>query len=294
MRTQREITPQTAYRTQKLGGQKLWTGEGSPSQNVQATVSLRRLINKDSNRGGQIKKYLYIDFNHSDAGPGDLMFNQNDLRGAFIDRLIFKAWLQPANGGSGGRLAPVYSIYEDSSTTTNQSGSVTSSVKVDLSVTGGAGSGGATGGAGVNVSSSNSHSHELTDFTFLNKSDGSTLHHELPMQQLLDGKPYEGPHSLINEWQNPTIGARLRPLPNLSISNVPILSQVIWMNDRNSDLMDHAHLCVEIKARYQTVFATNNFFAINSRYLTNTVSSSFKFPIDFTIVDGTNRERRCR
>jgi len=242
-----------------------------------------------------VKRFIHLDLHGSEVGvAGGIAYDQNDIRGPFIDTIDYKAWLalrQHAAAGPGGALDTRHFVRTvEAPTTQDSSGAVSSSIS--FNVNGSAGFFGpapmAMGGGGISIGQT--HSHQLQDFTFYNQSTEATLHHVLRMTGAADGEPYHRPRDLWNTYQSPFVGARLRPLPALAKSNVPIVGQLVWMNATDESIARNFELDLHlaIQARFSFIAASAKFiYADRSYWSYLTPVFNFRFPFDYAATDKT-------
>lgn len=235
------------------------------------------------------KRLLYLNLNSSYMGVSDgPAFDQNDIRGPYIDRVVYQAWLQKRNAGPDpANQLPGWVRMQESPETEDASGSVSSSMSV--TVNGNLGFFGPTPTGGVNTGFSfgESYVHTVKDFTFYNRSQGGMLHHILAMTGSGDGQTYGKPEDLVNENQSPFVGARLRPLPALATSNVPLVGQVVWMNQNDDALaFDDIEVAVTVRPSYSFVSAAAYGFLVRShRVHWDGTVQYYTFPVKTSAAD---------
>ena len=235
------------------------------------------------------KRFINLDLHGSEMGVGpNIKYDQNDIRGPYITRVAYQAWIQKA----GEKPDPDKHIRElvrhaESPETDNSSGSVSSSMS--YSINGSAGLFGATPtanvGGGVNIG--HQYNHSIKDFSFYNRSQDGLLYHTLEMSSTGDGNSYSSPKDLIDSGQSPFVGARLHSLPALSKSNVPIIGQVVWMNQDDTPLsFDDVVVHLTIRASYAFISAAAYFLVINDKYSTwDGEVQMYSFPIKYSAAD---------
>ncbi|MGH7087071.1 MAG: hypothetical protein ACREFN_19035 [Acetobacteraceae bacterium] len=200
------------------------------------------------------KRIIHVDLANSEFGPGRKMMDQNDFRGYYVQSIEYKIWLGTRSGlADWSTPLPHWSIVKESPDTTNLTGSVSSSISWGFNASTGSFGDIATGGVGGNIGVSSTHSHSLTDFTFLQSSTAQVLDHRVALSLCKDGSPYDNYGSLIDPWQNPFLGAQLRPLPDLAKSNVPLIGQAVWMNEDDAGLVNDLRVHVWVNPTWQLV-----------------------------------------
>lgn len=251
-----------------------------------ANVTLAAQKNTNS---GKINKVLHIDLKGSKVGPGNLIFNQDDKRAYFLDYIWVHIWCQRTLQEIHiNNHEPDMVLSEESpNQAPDASGNISSSVSFQVEGSAGAFGDMPMGSLGAGGSISSSHSHSLMDFSFKSKSQGH-LQHEYFMEQAGDGEPYDPARpaiSLGNEFQSPLVGARLRPLPTLSISNVAVPSQAIFTTKADSELNNRrTWLFMQIDAQFSAVEGTNEGFSISTKQHQSVQSISKSIPIDLQDV----------
>lgn len=235
------------------------------------------------------RRFVYVNLNGTKFGCSP-RFDQNDVRGGFIDRVAAQVWIQKAGPGNDPtHNVPGLGIVDESPKTKNASGRVTSSIS--FSVSGELGIQGKTPSAGIGagVTIGQSFSHDVSDFTFYNRSTVSLLYHIFEMTQTGNGHPYSSARDLLDPLQSPFVGARLHSLPALAKSNVPIVSQAIWTNIDDAAIApeyNNLEVAVALRPSYSFIAASAEFFSIRSSVANNDRPVQyFKFPFDFASAD---------
>lgn len=202
------------------------------------------------------KKFLYLDLGGSEMGAGSGYFDKANMRGFYIEKLAYSAWLQSAGGKPDpDDASPNWSIQTEQPESANQSGSVSSSLS--YTVNGSAGFFGETltGNAGGGATFGSSTSHTITDFTFSQHSDARVLRHEIVMSSARDGTVYRKWSDLADNSAPNIIKAQpnLRELPIQALSNLPIPGQAVWMNDNDAGLAESLVLNIVVTPLWQIV-----------------------------------------
>lgn len=185
------------------------------------------------------RRLIHVDLEGSEFGAPTNMKDQNDYRGFYVEWIHYSMWVQ-AYGDAADPTKPLshWMIVREAPNTTNQTGSISSSISYGFDASAGAMGDLPMTNVGGHIGVSSSHSHTLTDFTFMQHSTAQVVNHEVNMTMTADGSPYSHAFDLTNTWQSPFVGIRLRDLPNMAKSNVPLLGQAVWMNTDNSPLVD--------------------------------------------------------
>ncbi|MEM6375604.1 MAG: hypothetical protein AAF686_05145 [Pseudomonadota bacterium] len=182
---------------------------------------------------------VHGDLENSEYGAPTGLLDKNDYRGFYVEWLHVSMWLQThGEAADPKKPAPHWLIMREAPNTTNQTGSITSSISYGFDASAGAMADMPTANFGGHIGVSSSHSHTLTDFTFMQHSTAQVVNHEVNMTMTDDGEPYKHASDLINQWQSPFVGIRLRDIPNMAKSNVPLVSQGVWMNNSPAGLVD--------------------------------------------------------
>ncbi|WP_088283109.1 hypothetical protein [Ideonella sp. A 288] len=211
------------------------------------------------------KKFLYVDFGGSEMGVGSSQatgpgtqgyFDQDDIRGYYIEKLSCLAWLQRSGDAPDpDKASPNWTIQTESPEGTNQSGSISSSVSYNVNGSAGFFGDTPTGNAGGGVTFGTTRSHSVTDFTFAQHSDANVLRHEITMSQSRGGKTYSSWMDLVSDGAPNLINAKpeLNQPPVLALSNLPIPGQAVWMNENAAGLAEQLTLHVSINPTYVVV-----------------------------------------
>lgn len=216
---------------------------------------------QDPNSPGKTieKRTIFIDLDSSEFSAPSNMLNQNDMRGYYVESIRTRMWVQDPTAYVAPNFAhPDWHIEQEAPNTTNQTGSITSSISFSFDASGGvmAADPMATVGAGINISTS--HSHALTDFTYIQHSTGTLVDQLVHLTMTKDGTPYVNAGDLVNSWQSPFVGIRLREIPDMASSNVPILAQAVWMNQSPAGLQRHLLVAISINATYAFISGEND------------------------------------
>ncbi|SEW00877.1 hypothetical protein SAMN05444851_0836 [Aliiroseovarius sediminilitoris] len=230
------------------------------------------------------KRMIHVDLDGSEFGAPTNMKDQDDYRGFFVEWIHYKMWIQK-HGESPDPAKPLkgWDILREAPNTSNQTGSVTSSISFGLDASGGVMGDMPMGTVGAHIGVSNSHTHSLKDFTFMQHSTGSVLAHEINMTMTGDGSPYKSASDLINPWQSPFVGIRLRSLPNLAKSNVPLIGQGVWMNENDAALTDKVTVHIAVTPHW---LLTEGMYDGSLHHWNTAFGGTFKYKqeIDFTLL----------
>jgi len=213
-----------------------------------------------------VKRFLYIDFGGSEMGidrnkasrpgTGAGHFDQSNLRGYYIERLQYSAWLQRAGDAPDPTKASTnWSIQSEAPESANQSGSISSNLSYNINGSAGFFGDVVTGSVGGGVTFGTSRNHTINDFTFWQRSDARQLQHEIALTQARDATPYSKVDDLI-DWSSPNVvqtHPNLRELPTQALSNVPLPGQAVWMNDNPAGLAEKLTLHVTVNPLYQII-----------------------------------------
>jgi hypothetical protein len=202
------------------------------------------------------KKFMYLDLGGSEMGAGSGYFDKTNLRGFYIEKLVYSAWLQRAGDKPDpDNASPNWSIQTEQPESANQSGSISSSLS--YTVNGSAGFFGETPTANIGGGATfgSSTSHTITDFTFSQRSDARVLRHEIVMSSARDGTVYRQWSDLADHSAPNVIKAQpnLREVPIQALSNLPIPGQAVWMNDNDAGLGEKLVLHIAVTPLWQIV-----------------------------------------
>ncbi|MEZ4943562.1 MAG: hypothetical protein R3D58_21990 [Saprospiraceae bacterium] len=205
----------------------------------------------------QIAKVVALSFQNSQIINSGIRFDDQRMKGYFLDRVILKAWFQPVGTPRDAwhwdnRMYGIEKVAE-APFALNLTGSTQSSMSYNLN--GSAGAFGAapmgTGGGGMSMGSS--FAHTIMDFSHLSKSREALLDHWYVMEQDGEGKLYnDKPENLIDDN---SMATRLHKLPNLSKSNFPLLSQVAFETTDPNILESRVLLLVNLEGRFSAVYS---------------------------------------
>jgi hypothetical protein len=240
-------------------------------QTVQGRLTIKLQVTGDefSVASGQpkvTKRFLYVDFGGSEMGvdrnkatrPGTASgyFNQSNLRGYYIEKLQYSAWLQRSGDAANPTKASAnWSIQSEAPESANQAGSISSNLSYNINGSAGFFGDVVTGGVGGGVTFGTSRNHTINDFTFWQRSDARVLQHEIALTQAQDATPYSSVNDLI-DWSSPNViqtHPNLRELPIQAVSNLPLPGQAVWMNDNPAGLAEKLTLHVMVNATYQII-----------------------------------------
>ena len=212
------------------------------------------------------KKFLYVDLGGSEMGvdpqkcanpgSGTGYFDRPDLRGYYIEKLVYSAWLQAAGQAPDpNRASQNWSIQSEQPESANQTGSISSSLSYNINGSAGFFGDTVTGNVGGGVTFGTSTSHTITDFTFSQRSDARVLRHEIVMSSARDGTAYRSSSDLADPGSPNLLKAepKLRELPIQALSNLPIPGQAVWMNDNDAGLAEQLVLHIEINPTYVVI-----------------------------------------
>lgn len=238
-----------------------------------------------SSSGDVERRIVHVDLEGSEFGAPSNMKDQNDLRGFFIENIHYQMWLQ-SHGASPNPKTPIggWQIMREGPNTTNQTGSITSSISYGFDASIGAMGDLPMGTVGGHLGVSTSHTHTLTDFTFMQHSDAQILKHEINMTMLGDGTPYTDESDFMDQWQSPFVGARMRPLSNMAKSNVPLLGQAFWMNTDPSGLVDKLTLHIAITPKWHIVQGMADGFSVHHWGFLYQPTQHYSQDIDFGLL----------
>lgn len=222
--------------------------------NAKFAAESQEYFDSSGQNGRRTKRIVHVDLNGTSYGaPSNNILDQNDMRGFYVEWIRYRVWLQtpgapvdPDNPAP----APDWFISKESPDTSNQTGSVSSSISWGFNASVGVFGDVPTASVGGNFGVSSSHSHALTDFTFYQYSTANILDHKIVMSMTGDGNPYSSTSDLFNTLQSPFVGVRLRPLTSLAKSNVPVIGQAVWMNDSDAGLVPKLQVCISIQPHW--------------------------------------------
>ncbi len=243
--------------------------------NVMFTVQSQAFIDHSQQSKQVTRRIIHVSLDGSEYGaPSDNMLDQDNMRGFYLETLRYWIWLQtPGAPPDATKPAPDWTIIQEAPDTGNQTGTISSSINWGFNASAGVFGDMPTANVGANIGVSNSTSHSLQDFTFIQKSNATTLDHSIFLSQTGDGNPYSTSADLLNQWQNPFVSIQLRPLPSLAKSNVPLVGQAIWMNNTDAGLVNKLNVQVQVVPHWVLVEGKyDGMFHRSSQTYTPTIS----------------------
>jgi hypothetical protein len=144
-------------------------------------------------------------------------------------------------------------LIKDTPTTQQLSGAISNSHTVNL------GTFGDTPTANVTFGSSNTVN--IQDIFITNNSTDTNVKHTYALNMTAEGDKYTGPKSLINEWQSPFVGARLKGVPPIAKSDMPLDDLGIWLVH---DDASHDTLAIDVKVTFNLSGITEEFYGLCS------------------------------
>lgn len=234
---------------------------------------------------GRVGKFISVNLQNCRVGPGNLMHDQDDLRGFFLDRVKVQMWFQKQDDihpDVSKRLTDIHLVKSAPEGAPNSSGNISSSISFSMNESAGAFGEIPTASVGSSVNIGHSFSHQITDFTYLNHSVTDLLDHEYIMTQSGSGQPYniKSPgDAFVDSGQSPFVGVRLASIPSLAKSNFPVASQGVWMVKLgNKDKLEDqtVNLFIQLSGHYAHIEGTNNGFTISHKHQINKASTWYR------------------
>jgi hypothetical protein len=219
----------------------------------------------------QDKTTIWCSMEHSNISSGDMVFDKNDTRGYYQDKIIVEMWLTDLQG----KPSTQFRRIADGPDTVNGSGSTTSSVSFSFSESGSANVGffggtptGSVGGSvSAGVTQSHSFSKSLQDFRAINDSDQYRAIHTYKMQQSSGAKYNKAtdlvPHPDDMGFTDSFEGIRLYNPPDLATSNFPLISQCVWQSNDSQPVDQDMWLKLRVTQRVVLVEGSNEFFSVS-------------------------------
>jgi len=246
---------------------------------------------------------VFLDLDTTSFGVGTMTMDEKGARGWYLESVNYRAWLQDPGKGADEKQARMdWPIGKEAPDTSNQTGSVSSSIAYTLDGSAGFFGKEVTGNVGGSISIQSSHSHSLTDFTFFQHSDAQVLRHEIRMTMAADGTSYSVPDDLLETTAagnvvgafGAVIGGVLgvagpydpefiRQLPGMAKSNVPVVGQAVWMSNGKGALVDKLNLQLSMKARYILLKAWGD-PGVQRKYSIAEVTFDEAIPLDFSLL----------
>jgi hypothetical protein len=207
---------------------------------------------------------------------GNLTYNQKDIRGYYLHALDVSFKIN----------SDAYHINQDAPVTSMGSGATTSTAQLQVDVNAGTFGPEPTTGVGAGVAIGSSFTQNLSDFRVVNNSEETVVQHTYRMAATRQGKAYDRPEDLADmsvggQWQ----GAPLLEVPELAISNLPVISQAIFVSrePEGADLV----LDVAFKAHFMRVEKTFEVVVVDLKTDEQTWKwgSSYKLPVSTVEAD---------
>jgi hypothetical protein len=216
------------------------------------------------------KKFISVSLAGSNVAAstsGNLGIDRDDKRGFFTESAVVSMAL------SGSRFA----IEQDSPSTTMGQEATTSTTSIGVNVSAGTFGDTPTTNVGGGVTIGSSFSRNLTDFRVVNNSDDHRLLHRY-LLAASSGGSYDEPKDLLDmSVGGQFTGACLFKLPPISVSNLPLASQAIFIADADPDETS-LQLSVSVQHNLREVEKTFELFVVKvdtwTRSWTSTLTES--------------------
>ncbi|HSV65639.1 MAG TPA: hypothetical protein VLJ59_07010 [Mycobacteriales bacterium] len=156
---------------------------------------------------------------------------------------------------------PDFVVRQDAPQTTMGSGAVSSTTSLSIDASAGTFGPTPTTNVGAGLTIGSSVSHNLTDFKIQNRSTDQLVKHRYKLAQT-SGGAYESPGDLVNmsaagQFQ----GSPLFTLPDLAITNLPVLTTVIFMS--TSPQQQDVNLSITVTHHLAQVEKTFKVFSVS-------------------------------
>lgn len=196
-------------------------------------------------------KFLTVNLEGSNVMAGDLTYDADDKKGYYLHQSSVVISVD----------SDEYVLRKDSPGTTIGSSETTSSSQLALNLTTGTFGDVPTTGVSGGITIGTSYTENLSDFRVLNKSNDSVATHLYRMAATRDGSPYNKPEDLVDtsakgQWE----GDPLFGVPEIAISNMPIISQAIYYS--RGEKAPDVTLTVEVEATLMYVEKTFKVFEV--------------------------------
>jgi hypothetical protein len=200
------------------------------------------------------------------AENGQMVKNQADIRGWFMEEVEVEITLSD----------PSFTLTTDSPSTTMGSSSTSSST--GLSFDEGAGTFGPTPtmNVGVGLTIGWSFSRSLSDIAIVNKSTNNRVSHKYRLASSRGGS-YSSPQDLLDRSPAGVVqGVPLFEIPDIAISNMPIITQGIFQGPQTNKDLDVQFI---VRGRLRKIEKTFQVFTVQVETAEGTVIEAFKITV---------------